>query len=152
MLTPKFKTPIKSVELSGPTIAIDGTPVTGAELRERLGSDGDLVLQLSYLDTAARRSLARAKRRRRSRPSRRRRRSIQVPRPIGAASAAHPRARRSEDIVRIGGSVAVDADEYVRGDVVVIGGSATINGEVDGEVVVVAGRRVSDRRPTCAET
>ena len=50
-----------------------------------------------------------------------------------------PRARRREDIVRIGGSVTVDSDEFVRGDVVVIGGSASINGEVDGEVVVVGG-------------
>ena len=33
----------------------------------------------------------------------------------------------------------MDSDEFVRGDVVVIGGSATINGEVDGEVVVVGG-------------
>ena len=50
-----------------------------------------------------------------------------------------PRARRREDVVRIGGSVTVDADESVRGDVVAVGGSATINGEVDGDVVVVGG-------------
>ena len=58
VLTPRFRTSVKSIELSDATIAIDGTPVTGAELRERLGNDADLVLQVSYLDAEARRSLA----------------------------------------------------------------------------------------------
>ena len=47
------KTPIRGlrgIEVSGGEIAIDGAPATGAELRERLGADVDLVLQLSYLD------------------------------------------------------------------------------------------------------
>ena len=61
VLTPRFKTSIKSVEVSDSTIAIDGAPVTGRELRERLGDDADLVLQVSYLDAAARRSLAAGK-------------------------------------------------------------------------------------------
>ena len=140
VLTPRFKTSIKSVELSDSTIAIDGAPVTGRELQERLGDDADVVLQLSYLDPSARRSLAIG----------------QTPPPKPADPTAPtvdpgsmdrtepqvprtPRARRREDIVRIGGSVTVDSDEYVRGDVVVVGGSASINGEVDGEVVVVGG-------------
>ena len=57
VLTPRFKTSIRAVELSNVTIAIDGAAVTGAELRDRLGADADLVLQVSYLDPAARRSL-----------------------------------------------------------------------------------------------
>ena len=61
VLTPRFRTSIKSVEVSDSTIAIDGAPVTGRELRERLGNDADLVLQVSYLDAAARRSLAAGK-------------------------------------------------------------------------------------------
>jgi hypothetical protein len=140
VLTPRFRTSIKSVELSDATIAIDGTPVTGRELTERLGDDANLVLQVSYLDTEARRSLGIGK--------------TSPPKPADSTSPAPdpgsmdrmepqmprtPRARRREDIVRIGGSVTVDNDEYVRGDVVVIGGSASINGEVDGEVVVVGG-------------
>ena len=140
VLTPRFRTSIKSVEVSDSTIAIDGAPVTGRELQERLGKDADVVLQLSYLDAGARRALAAA--------------VAPAPKPVDATPAAPdpgsmersepqpprtPRARRREDIVRIGGSVAVDSDEYVRGDVVVIGGSANINGEVDGEVVVVGG-------------
>lgn len=140
VLTPRFRTSIKSVELSEATIAIDGIPVTGRELSERLGDDANLVLQASYLDAEARRSLAIEK------PA--------APKPAdstapaldpGSAGRPEPpqertsRARRREDIVRIGGNVSVDNDEYVSGDVVVIGGNATIDGEVDGEVVVVGG-------------
>ena len=140
VLTPRFRTTVKSVELSDATIAIDGAPVTGGEVRERLGDDANLVLQASYLDPAARRSLAQG-----TTPS---------PKPVDPTTPTidpgsieridpqpprTPRTRRREDIVRIGGSVTVDNDEYVRGDVVVIGGSARIDGEVDGEVVVVGG-------------
>jgi len=141
VLTPRFKTSIRSIELSDSTIAIDGAPVTGRELSDRLGpADTDMVLQLSYLDSTARRALAVGK----TPPAKPAdataptldpgstdRMEPEVPRT--------PRARRREDIVRIGGSVSVDSDEYVSGDVVVIGGSANINGEVNGEVVVVGG-------------
>ncbi len=138
VLTPRFKTSIKSVELSGSTIAIDGAPVSGGELRERLGNDADPVLQLSYLEPDARRALAIGK-------------TPAAPAPVDPPSPAierntgdpevprTPRARRREEIVRIGGSVTVDSDEIVRGDIVVVGGSANINGEVAGEVVVVGG-------------
>lgn len=149
VLTPRFRTQIKSVELSDATIAIDGTPVSGPELRERLGNDANLVLQVSYLDAAGRRALAIG-------PSTRDARSGQgikpPPQPVDPTAPTvlptppalpelpgTPRNRRREDVVRIGGSVSVDSDEHVRGDVVVIGGSANINGEVDGEVVVVGG-------------
>jgi nitrate reductase NapE component len=140
VLTPRFRTSIRSIELSDSTIAIDGAPVTGRELHERLGNDADLVLQASYLDAAARRSLAAG--------------TVPSPKPVDPTAPTidpgsmermepqaprTPRARRREDIVRIGGSVTVDSDEFVRGDVVVIGGSASINGEIDGEVVVVGG-------------
>ena len=136
VLTPRFKTSIKSVEVSDSTIAIDGAPVTGRELRERLGNDADLVLQVSYLDAAARRSLAAGKT---SPPKAVETAPTIDPGPMEPQAPRTPRARRREDIVRIGGSVTVDSDEFVRGDVVVVGGSASINGEVDGEVVVVGG-------------
>ncbi len=44
-----------------------------------------------------------------------------------------------DDIVRIGGSVTVEADEMVEGDVVAVGGSADIYGYVTGTVVSVGG-------------
>jgi len=143
VLRPKFKTSVRSIELAGQTIAIDGTPVTGAELGERLGSNSDLVLQFSYLDSDARRALARGEKPVSEKPVSEKPVDPVAPTMAEPGSlpdqARVPRARRREDIVRIGGSVTVDADESVRGDVVVIGGAATINGEVDGEVVVVAG-------------
>jgi nitrate reductase NapE component len=136
VLTPRFRTSIKSVEVSDSTIAIDGAPVTGRELRERLGNDADLVLQASYLDAAARRSLAADK----LPPPKAVETAPTIdPGPMEPEVPRTPRARARQDIVRIGGSVSVDSDELVRGDVVVIGGSANINGEVDGEVVVVGG-------------
>jgi hypothetical protein len=137
VLTPRFKTTIRSIEVSGATIAIDGAPVTGRELSDRLGpADTDMVLQLSYLDSVARRSLAAGK----TPPAKTvdPAPSVDAP-PMEPEAPRTPRTRRREDIVRIGGSVSIDSDEYVRGDVVVIGGSANIDGEVNGEVVVVGG-------------
>jgi hypothetical protein len=48
---------IRLIEIAAGTIAIDGAPATGAELRQRLGEDADLILQLSYLGDAERRIL-----------------------------------------------------------------------------------------------
>jgi hypothetical protein len=137
VLTPRFRTSIKSIELSDSAIAIDGAPVTGAELRERLGSDAQLVLLVSYLDPEGRKALLREE--------------AVPPKPVdstaptldpGSSERERPstsRTRRRGDTVRIGGSVSVDADENVRGDVVAIGGSARVDGEVDGDVVAVGG-------------
>ena len=145
VLTPRFRTEARAIEVSDSTIAIDGSPVTGAELRKRLGEDADIVLQLSYLDPQARRALA----------GTRGRALVPLTPPVAPNppdpdidanidadvddDRPAPRARTRDDIVRIGGSVTVDADETVRGDVVVIGGSATIHGQVQGELVVVGG-------------
>ena len=55
------KTPrrgVRSIEIGGDTISIDGVPATGAELRQKLGPDADLILRVSYLDADARRALA----------------------------------------------------------------------------------------------
>ena len=136
LLTPRFRTSVKSIELSNSTFAIDGTPVTGPELRERLGNDADVVLQLSYLDADALRALARGE--------------ASPPKPVDPTSPtldprsstvepeppSVPRPRRRGEIIRVGGSVTLDADE-VRGDVVSIGGAATIDGEVAGDVVAI---------------
>jgi nitrate reductase NapE component len=136
VLTPRFKTLVRSIELSDSRIAIDGTPVTGVELRERLGSDADLVLQLSYLEPDVRRLLARGETPPTPKPAEPSPSTIE---PETPAEPVTPRARRREDVVRIGGGVTISSDESVRGDVVAIGGSASVDGEVDGEVVVVGG-------------
>jgi hypothetical protein len=126
---------VRSIEIMGGAIAIDGTPVTGAELRERVGDDAaQVVLELSYLDPAEQRTL------------------------FGASSPASPgadagsrdgrgeprifrRARRNSrnDRVNVGGSVRVDAGEVIQGDAVAVGGSAHIDGEVQGDVVAIGG-------------
>lgn len=122
---------VRSIELTDSTIAIDGAPATGAELRDKLGADADLVLRLSYLEPDARRALFD-----RDAPS-----TPQTPEAPPEAPRAPPapqRARHSDDRVRIGGSITVDADESVN-DVVVIGGSAHVQGEVTGDIVVIGG-------------
>lgn len=121
---------VGSVAIVDGTIAIDGAPVSGRELTERLPEDAALMVQLSYLDDAELRAL------------------VEAPRP-GAATATPPvlpvpRARRSprprsRDIVRFGGNVTVAAGEQVDGSVVVFGGNARIDGDVRGDVVVFGG-------------
>ena len=58
-LRPKFARNVRSIEIINGAIAVDGTPVTAAELRDRIGADGDLVIRLSFLDESARRQLFR---------------------------------------------------------------------------------------------
>ncbi len=56
VLTPRREVRgVQSIEIRDGVIAVDGTATTGAQLRERLGADADLVLQVSYLpaDTLA---------------------------------------------------------------------------------------------------
>jgi hypothetical protein len=123
---------VRSVELSGGTIAIDGREVTGAEARERLGPDADAVIRLSYLDAEAQRRLfgTGSEAAQPARPAE----------PATPATEARPaRARRSGDRVRFGGSVTVGRDEVIDGDVVAIGGSASVDGEVTGDVVSIGG-------------
>jgi hypothetical protein len=130
----------QTIEVSGGEIVVDGAPVTGSELRTRLGADADLVLQLSYLDVAAQRRLFS------DTPA------LTSPEPSASAPPPEPpspprtpqppgpfRSRRSSDRVHIGGGVTVDAGETIDGDVVAIGGSARILGEVRGEVVAIGG-------------
>ena len=57
-LHPKTAVPgVRSIEITSGTIAIDGQPATGAELRAKLGAGADTILQLSYLSESARRAL-----------------------------------------------------------------------------------------------
>ncbi len=148
VLRPKAAAGVRSIEVSGGTIAVDGQPVTGAELRSRLGSDADLILPLTYLDAAQRRALFESGPAGASQTP-----AITAPAPPAQplppeppsppeppAPPASPRPRQAHsDRVRFGGSVHVEEDESINGDVVVIGGSATVEGEVIGEVVVVGG-------------
>ncbi|OFW29616.1 MAG: hypothetical protein A3H97_01610 [Acidobacteria bacterium RIFCSPLOWO2_02_FULL_65_29] len=126
----------RTVEVSGGTIIVDGAPATGAELRDTLGADADLVLQLSYLDVATQRALfteagrgvAPGPERPAAQPD------LEPPdRREGA------RNRQASERIRIGGSVRVESDELIRGDVVAVGGSARVFGEVRGDVAAIGG-------------
>jgi hypothetical protein len=135
VLTPKFRTVVRSVEVTDREIAVDGTVVTGAELKDKLGADADLIFQLSYLDPGSRRSLLGLS----GSPASPAPPSVSGPAVSPGVNAGPPRPRRRADIVRFGGDVTIASDEVVAGDVAVIGGSANIDGEVDGEVAVIGG-------------
>ena len=144
---------VRMIEVGESTIAIDGLLVTGQELRDRVGADADLIVRLTYLDRATRLGLFGGP----VSPAAPTVATTPVtPPPPPAAPSPPPvpatpdadegneterRRRRTgrSNVVRILGSVQVDADERVRGDVVVIGGSVRIDGEVTGDVVVVGG-------------
>ncbi|MFN7981571.1 MAG: hypothetical protein U0Q11_06905 [Vicinamibacterales bacterium] len=156
-LHPKTPMPgVRSVEITGGTIAIDGQPATGAELRSKLGADADAVLQLSYLSDAARRSLfegvapvaaaAPAAPAPPAAPE-----IVAPPPPAPPEGDRTPRTRRGRgdrrpgdsrnegDRVRFGGDVTVEEGQTVEGDVVSVGGVVTVNGTVEGDVVSVGG-------------
>src|SRR5947209_6668841 len=135
VLTPRFRTDVRSIEIAD-AIAIDGATVSGAELRQKLGVDADVVLQASYLDPASRRMLA----------------GPATPAAPAPAATVAPQAApapemprlpsrkvRRDDIVRFGGGITVATGEYVGGDAVAIGGSVDVDGEVSGDTVAVGG-------------
>lgn len=143
------KTPlsgIRSVEITGGTVAIDGQPASGAELRARLGAEADQILQLSYLSDAARRALFAPTPAVPASPTSPAAPDVPVvapPPPPDSPLPQRPRRsrmdRRSGDRVRIGGDVTVEEGEVIDGDVVAVGGAVRVDGSVEGDVVSVGG-------------
>lgn len=146
---------VDNVELRDGTIAINGRPATGAEVRQRLGSEGDAVLELSYIDLATQQRLLIKAGADDAAPSPPRSRDVG-----GAEATVPPRVEAGQDEprtpepekaparrfkreiqsrVRIGGHVTIDEDEEVTGPVVAVGGSITVNGRVRDDVVSVGG-------------
>jgi hypothetical protein len=128
---------IRIIEIRNGAVSIDGTTATGDQLRTKLGADADLILRVSYLDAAQQRQLAGT-----AQPGATS--TAPVP-PVPPVAPVPPvpenrprRERRGNEIVRFGSDVTVERDEIVE-EVVVIGGNATINGEVDGELTVIGG-------------
>jgi hypothetical protein len=154
VLTPKRPHgDLQSIELSGGTVAVNGTAVTGREVRERLGNDADLVLALSYLDSGTRSALfgfGQATPPSSPNADEPREQAPAVPaEPVPAPESAEPpespaapeppERHHSGDEVRFGGSITVNRGEVVDGDVVAIGGSVRIDGEVHGDVAAIGG-------------
>ena len=131
-LTPKTRTrDVRLIEVSRGVISINGTPVTGSELTDRLGSDAQTIVRLSYLTADQRRELfggpgAKAA------PQLESRRSNGEDRPDG-------RRRSGRERVRIFGDVTVNEDELVDGQAVAVFGDVRVNGEVRQEAVAVLG-------------
>jgi len=128
---------VRLIEISG-TIAINGVPVSGRELRERLGGDADAILRLSYLDAKALRELfAPVAAEHEIRPEK------EAPLEPVAPPAPAPSSRRARraggDLVRVFGDSVVHEGEEVTGQVVAVLGSVRIDGEVGDQVVAVLG-------------
>jgi len=144
---------VKSIEVSSQGIAVNGEPVSGAELIQRLGQpDASLILALSYLEPARVHALFGV------RPTE----PPSIPPPEAGERAPAPTAdlpegpeaasgrresrrnivrelTRSDARIHVGGGVEVRESESVDGPVVAVGGPAIINGEVRQDVVAVGG-------------
>jgi len=153
VLTPRTG-PSRSIEIRDGAIAIDGTTVSGRELRDRVGGDADLLLQLSYAapdalrrafmggTTDATEPAAPSTAPPAPAPSDSEPAGV-VPAPPAAPEPPKPPERprhvQSGAKVRVGGSVNVDENEIVRDAVVAVGGSVRVDGQVDDDVVAIGG-------------
>src|SRR4030095_15426462 len=115
LLKPKDERGYRSIDLTDASIAIDGAPATGPELRDKLGADADLVLRLSYLEPEARQRLFQP-----TVPTVEAPPGVPPPPPLPVERDRRfgRRGRDGGDRIRFGGSVVVRADEVVDGDVV----------------------------------
>lgn len=129
-LTPKERNrDVRLIEISQGVISINGTPVSGRELRERLGPEADTMLRISYLTVEQRRELfggpgAKAAPGLESRQE--------------DESRLDGRRRSGRERVRIFGGVNVNEDESINQAVAVFG-DVHVNGEIRQEAVAVLG-------------
>jgi len=138
VLVPRRELPgITTIEVADGSVSLDGLVVTGDELRRRLGTGADAVMQLSYLDAGTLRRLfpvgASAPP---ERPQREDEGRTQRP---GTWDDEGRYRRQAGSRIRFGGSIDVPEDERVTEAVVAIGGSVTVNGRVDDDVVAIGG-------------
>lgn len=120
---------VRMIQIVDGVVTVDGVALTGQELRVRLGPDADLVLETSYLDSTRQRELAGGQTR-----------GPAAAGPESEPAGAGERGRVTRgDRVRFGGDITVGADERIQGDVVSLGGSVTVEGEVTGDVVAIGG-------------
>ncbi len=132
---------VRLIEISDGTIAINGTTVTGRELRDRLGDDADVILRLSYLSPAEHRTLFEEPRTdERERPAEKPAEAeagVEAERATDQPSSERRRVHHGER-VRVFGDVYVGGDEEV-GEAVAVFGSVKVDGTVRQEVVSVFG-------------
>ena len=134
---------VRLIEVTAGAILLNGTAVTGRELRERLGNDADTVLRLSYLPAAELRDVAAPPALEAPAPPAD---PPAAPEPPSIDSAERDRerdpgrwSRTSRDRVRVFGDVTVERHEEIDGEVVAVFGSARVHGKVRQQVVSVLG-------------
>ncbi len=139
-LRSKARRPAVLVEImTDGDIAIDGAPVSGRELRARLGEDADLILQLSYLSDDERRTFAGAGPPEGVEPpTPRHEEPVHPPPAPEPPDDRGPREHIGERVAVFGG-VDVERNQVVDGQVVTVFGSSRIDGEVKDQVVAVFG-------------
>jgi hypothetical protein len=132
-LTPKNRTrDVRLIEISQGVISINGTPVSGRELRERLGEDAENVLRLSYLTTEQRRELFGG-------PGAKAAPRLESDSVGDQERSSDGRRRSGRERVRIFGDVTVNENEAINGQAVAVFGNVRVDGEVRQEAVAVLG-------------
>ena len=145
---------VRLIEVTAGAVLVNGSAVTGRELRDRLGDDAEPVLRLSYLSAGDLKTFAApaagsqpAEGQSRQAPSAEPPLESARPADVEAALESARRAiddakwpRRSHgDRIRIFGDVSVERDEEVTGQVVAVFGSVRVHGKVGDQVVAVMG-------------
>jgi hypothetical protein len=151
VLTPRHTSSVKSIEIRDGVIAVNGDPATGAELREKLGADAQVVLEASYLAPEALAHWGQPATAAPAAPP------TEAPAPPQAVEPQQPepptppappsaeeetragRRHHSASRVHIGGDITVAEDEVVNDPVVAIGGSITVLGRAEDDVVAIGG-------------
>ena len=152
-------TPDRRVEIDNGVVMTGGVPLSGDELRRRLGPDAPLVLRLSYLDNAALRRLFAPPAAAPSAPAAPAAPVAPTP-PVAAAPAPPPAPaappppivfdrpspadaervyRRTGARLAVGKSIVIAEDEDVTEAVLALGGSVRVDGRVRDELVVIGG-------------
>jgi hypothetical protein len=134
---------VRMIQVINGAVTVDGDTLTAAQLRDRLGADAATIVQLTYLSAAEQRQLAapESPAGTPAAPATPDTTATPAPAPEPAPAPGTPsRTVTRDDVVRIGGgSITVEENERVEGDVVAIGGPVTVKGEVTGDVVAVGG-------------
>ena len=139
---------VRLIEVTAGAVLVNGSAVTGRELRDRLGDDAEPVLRLSYLSAGELKAFAAppeleprpddARSGARPAPAPEPAPPLEAPRPSPSDSRTWSRRSRG-DRIRIFGDVSVDRDEEVTGQVVAVFGSVRVHGKVGDQVVAVMG-------------
>jgi hypothetical protein len=142
---------VRLIEITAGAVLVNGSAVTGRELRDRLGEDADAVLRVSYLSAADLKAFATppAPRGQAGEGQPRAAEPVEGPRSADPDAAVESARRASDearwprrshgDRIRIFGDVSVDRDEEITGQVVAVFGSVRVNGKVGDQVVAVMG-------------